>query len=177
MKLDERILTWGPLIISHDPHLRKLNRRINCLREEDNNNNNNNNNNNDNNNNDSNNNDNDWWKGRIERDIKTLRRDINILERKRKDQLKAMGKYVELDRKYNIKKKGLTTVIEELKQRMMAKSVKIKRYQQRISQYRQNRILSVDQKRIYQELDGDDREEQKNKKDVVDRAGGLKISC
>ena len=37
--------------------------------------------------------------------------------------------------------------------------MKIKRYQQRISQYRQNRIFSVDQKRIYQELDGDDRGE------------------
>ena len=45
-----------------------------------------------------------------------------------------MGKYVELDRKYNIKKEGLTTVIEELKQRIMVKSVKIKRYQQQISQ-------------------------------------------
>ena len=32
-----------------------------------------------------------WWKRRIKGDIKVLKRDINILERKRKDQLKAWG--------------------------------------------------------------------------------------
>ena len=44
------------------------------------------------------------------------------------------------------RKKGLKTVIEELKQRMLAKSAKVKRYQQRIEQFRQNRIFDLDQK-------------------------------
>ena len=45
-------------------------------------------------------------------------------------------------------------MVEELKQRMIAKSAKIKRYDQRINQFRQNRIFSVDQKKIYKELNG-----------------------
>ena len=54
--------------------------------------------------------------------------------------------------KYRVKKKGLKTVIEELKQRMLAKSAKVKRYEQRIEQFRQNRIFDRDQKKIYAEL-------------------------
>ena len=38
----------------------------------------------------------------------------------------------ELYEKYRVKRKGLKTVIEELKQRMLAKSAKVKRYEQRI---------------------------------------------
>ena len=47
-----------------------------------------------------------------------------------------------------VKKKGLKTVIEELKQMMLAKSGKVKRYEQRIEQFRQNRIFDLDQKKI-----------------------------
>ena len=60
----------------------------------------------------------------------------------------------ELYEKYRVKKKGLKTVIEELKQRMLAKSAKVKRYEQRIEQFRQNRIFDLDQKKIYRELNG-----------------------
>ena len=40
-------------------------------------------------------------------------------------------------RKIQSQEKGLKTVIEELKQRMLAKSAKVKRYEQRIEQFRQ----------------------------------------
>ena len=60
----------------------------------------------------------------------------------------------ELYEKYRVRKKGLKTVIEELKQRMLAKSAKVKRYEQRIEQFRQNRIFDLDQKKIYAELNG-----------------------
>ena len=53
-----------------------------------------------------------------------------------------------------VKSKGLKTVIEELKQRMLAKSAKIRRYEQRIEQFRQNRIFDFDQKKIYTEFNG-----------------------
>ena len=60
----------------------------------------------------------------------------------------------ELYEKYRIKRKGLKTVIEELKQRMLAKSAKLKRYEQRIGQFRQNRIFDLDLRKIYAELNG-----------------------
>ena len=43
-------------------------------------------------------------------------------------------------------------MFEELKQRMLAKITKVKRYEQRIEQFRQNRISVLNQKKIYMEL-------------------------
>ena len=53
----------------------------------------------------------------------------------------------------------MSVVIEELKQRQLAKSAKIKRYEQRIKQYRQNRLFQTDQRKLYQELNGEVRAE------------------
>ena len=50
--------------------------------------------------------------------------------------------------KYKIRIKGITMVIEELKQREQAKIAKVKRYKQRIKQYRQNRMFQSDQKKV-----------------------------
>lgn len=60
-----------------------------------------------------------------------------------------------MNERYGVKSKGLTlkTVIEESNQRMLAKSAKIRRYEQRIEQLRQNRIFYFDQK-ICAELNG-----------------------
>ncbi|XP_063595812.1 uncharacterized protein LOC134772704 [Penaeus indicus] len=68
-----------------------------------------------------------WWKRRIEGDIKNLKKDISILEREKR---------------------------EELKQRLLAKAAKIKRYGDRITQYRQNRMFVTEQKKVYKELNG-----------------------
>ena len=62
-----------------------------------------------------------WWKRRIERDIKKLRRNIGVLEGKRKDELRPRERYSVLERKYRIKTKGFGIVIEVLKQRVLAK--------------------------------------------------------
>ena len=97
-----------------------------------------------------------WWKRRIEEDIKQLKKDINILERVKKGQIGARkeGKAKLVEEKYRVKRKGLTTVIEELKQRILAKAAKISRYEQRIQQYRINRLFKVDQKKVYNKFNG-----------------------
>ena len=96
------------------------------------------------------------WKRRIEGDIKRLRKDVNILERKLKGEIaeRKRQKLLQLHEKYRVRKKGLKTVIEDLNQRMTAKSAKIRRFEQRIEQFRQNRLFEVDQKRIYTEFNG-----------------------
>ena len=50
--------------------------------------------------------------------------------------------------------KGLKTVIEDFKQWMIVKSVKIRIFEKRIEQFRQNRFFEVDQERIYTEFNG-----------------------
>ena len=54
-------------------------------------------------------------KRRINRDIERLRKEINVLERKKRGELRKENKYRKLEEKYKIKAKGLTIVIEELK--------------------------------------------------------------
>ena len=42
----------------------------------------------------------------------------------------------ELNERYRVTRKGLKTVIEEMKERMLAISAKVRRYQQRIEKFR-----------------------------------------
>ena len=93
------------------------------------------------------------WKRRNEGDIRRSRKDVNILERELKGELGEgkRQKLLHLHERYRVRKKGLKTVIEELNQRMIAKTAKI-RFEQRIEQFRQNRLFDVDRKRIYTEF-------------------------
>ena len=75
-------------------------------------------NNNNNNDDDNNNNKNEpKWKRRTEGDIKRLRQEVNFLERGVKGELrlKKKRKLSELNERYRKGRKGLKTVIEELK--------------------------------------------------------------
>ena len=60
----------------------------------------------------------------------------------------------ELNERYRVKRKKLETVIEGLKHRRLAKSAKVRRYDQRSEHFRQNRIFDFDQKKIYVEFNG-----------------------
>ena len=84
------------------------------------------------------------WKRRIKQSVQELQKHINILERKKRGEIKKKKKYREIEHKYGVKKKGLNVVLEELKQRIQAKATKIKRYDQRIDQYRINRMFQQD---------------------------------
>ena len=98
-----------------------------------------------------------WWKRRIKNYINNVRRDINRLERERRGETGGKGKrkIKELDTKYRVKKKGINLVIKDLKQRLIAKKTKVKRYEQRISQFRQNQLFQVNQKQVYKDLNGE----------------------
>ena len=102
-----------------------------------------------------------WWKRRIQSSIKEIRSHISILDRKRRKELIKSRKYMELEKKYHVKRKGLGTVIEELRQRLQVKSTKIKRYDQRIEQFRLDEMFQVDQKKVYQQLNGETKSSEK----------------
>ena len=52
-----------------------------------------------------------WWKRRTENDIDILRKDIAILERKKRGELRREGKFSSLQKKYNVNRKGLAVAI------------------------------------------------------------------
>ena len=47
-----------------------------------------------------------------------------------------------------MKKKGINLVIKESMQRLIAKRTKVKRYEQMISQFRQNQLFQVNQEQV-----------------------------
>ena len=62
-----------------------------------------------------------------------------------------------LGKKYNVKNKGLKVVIEELKQRVLATSEKLKRYENRAEQFVQNIMFQANQRRLFERLEKVDR--------------------
>ena len=46
--------------------------------------------------------------------------------------------------------------LEEIKQKVLAKEGRLKRYRQRVKHYRQNRTLQNNERKFYQQLGGDD---------------------
>jgi len=77
---------------------------------------------------------------------------LNSISEKKNDNTKNR-----LYRKYDVKKKGLALVMEELKQRVTAKKEKIKRYESRNAQFQQNRLFQNNQKRLFEMLEGIER--------------------
>ena len=59
-----------------------------------------------------------------------------------------------VEEKYRVKRKGLTTVIKELKQRILAEAAKISWYEQRIQQYGIERLFKLNQKKVYNRFNG-----------------------
>ena len=58
------------------------------------------------------------------------------------------------DEKYGIRRKGLRTVIEELKQKILVKAAEISRYEERVQEYMINRLFKMDQKKVYNKVNG-----------------------
>ena len=81
---------------------------------------------------------------------------INKLERERRGETAGKGKtnIKELNTKYRVKKKGINLVTEKGNQRFIAKKIKVKRYEQRFSQFSENQLPQVNQKQGYNNLNG-----------------------
>ena len=102
-----------------------------------------------------------WWKRRLEKQVRELNIDLGRVNTLiQSGQIKRKYKD-DLERRYKTRQKGLRTIREEIKQRIAAKIGKIKRYSNRVNQYHQNRVFQNNQKRFFNELNGDG-EQQEN---------------
>ena len=93
------------------------------------------------------------WKRRLQNKIKELRKDLSQLEASKDKGISNFRHWERLERKYSIRVKRLNVVTEELKQRITAIGVKVRRYQGRVDSYRQNRLFENNQTQFYRELD------------------------
>ena len=73
--------------------------------------------------------------------MKELRKDFSQLESSKDKEVSNVSHQQTLERKYNIRVKTLGVVIEELKQRILAIAAKVRRYQERVDRFRQNRMF------------------------------------
>ena len=96
----------------------------------------------------------DHWRRRILEKQKALRKDLGHLNRMKRNE----GTKSKLERKYRIEQKGIVVVHEEVQQRLVATEAKLERYDNRTEQYRQNHLFESNQKKLFYELDGVERE-------------------
>ena len=64
---------------------------------------------------------------------------------------------VRLQKKYFVKNKGISTVIEELKQRVKAIKAKIRKYDARNDTFHQNMLFETNQRLLFEKLEGMER--------------------
>ena len=89
------------------------------------------------------------WKRRLQNKIKEFRKNLSQLE---SSEVMEVRHWQTLERKYNIRAKTLSVIIEQLKQRIVAIAAKVRRYQERLDRFRQNRMSQSNQRQFYKEL-------------------------
>ena len=93
------------------------------------------------------------WKRRLQNKINELRKDLGQLEASKDKGISNFRHWEGLERKYSIRVKRLNVAIEELKQRITAIAAKVRRYQGRVDNDRQDRLFENNQRQFYRELD------------------------
>ena len=68
------------------------------------------------------------------------------------------GVISKFERKFYVKLKGVELLHEEIRQRLVAAGAKLERYEYRTEQYRESRLFESNQKRLFNELEGTQRE-------------------
>ena len=100
-----------------------------------------------------------FWKRRIKQSIKTWRQDLSKIEEIRRGNMRLRQRERErLNRKYRLEENGTLHVSDMLKQKIKAGGIKIKKYDERCQQLKQNQQFRNNQKLFYEALDGKKRE-------------------
>ena len=92
------------------------------------------------------------WRRRLQNKIKELGKGLSQLELSKDKKVSNLTHWQTLERKCSIRSKILGIVIEELKQRIVAIAAKVRRYQERVEKFRQNRMFQNNQRQFYREL-------------------------
>ena len=92
-----------------------------------------------------------FWKRRVKRNIDTWRKDLSKIEEVRRGNMKLkQRKRDRLNRKYHLEERGTMYVSGMLKQKIKAGGRKVKRYDERCQQYKQNQLFRTNQKLFYE---------------------------
>ena len=92
------------------------------------------------------------WGRRLQNKFKELRKDLSQVESSKDKDVSNVRNWQTLERKYSIRVKLLGVVIEELKQKIVAIAAKVRRYQERVDRFRQDRMFQNNQRQFYRGL-------------------------
>lgn len=95
------------------------------------------------------------WQRRLESKIKRYRQDLGKLGHY-KERNEQVPVYHHLEKKYQVRRKGIAAVTEVLKQRIKVEATKVRQYKERNRQYRENQLFESSEARFYQSLDKDE---------------------
>ena len=98
------------------------------------------------------------WRRRILEKQKKLRKDLGQICRMKRNELRNAGTIEKLERIHHIEEKGIDVVHEEVKQRLTAVGSKLERYDNRTKQFKQNQLFESNQKKLFDELEGKERQ-------------------
>ena len=116
-----------------------------------------------------------WWKRRLKNKIEKMRKELSRLDRWKKQEIRNQRLKEEIKKKYQMKNKSIEVLIEELKQRITANAMKLKRYEARTEQFIQNRLFETNQKKLFQRLEKNECSEQAmpDKKEATEFWNGI----
>ena len=93
------------------------------------------------------------WKERISKDIERLRKKLSILTEKAKGDTASQRKIRRLLSQFKCKnEEEIPVIIEKIKQQITAKSQRVRRYEKRSKQFRQNKLFKDNAKQFYREI-------------------------
>ena len=98
-----------------------------------------------------------FWKRRMKKQIKNIESNITRLEQWRENKLQSTYWKKRFEEKYFVKNKGISTVIEELKQIVKVVKAKFRKYDARNDTFYQNRLFETNQKLLFEKLEGIER--------------------
>ena len=90
-----------------------------------------------------------WQKKRLESQVKKLNKNLGRLSASLEGKKMKKKHQDNLHKMYKVKEKGKPKEKEEILQRIKAKTAKINKYQQRVSQFQQNRYFRNNEGRFY----------------------------
>ena len=96
-----------------------------------------------------------WWKRRIEKKVKEWRKDLSRIEElRRKNWKPSEAERSRMNKVYDLDCKGANEVCAFLKSKIFSSSIKVKRYEERKTQFHQNTLVRNGQSKLYAELNG-----------------------
>ena len=90
-----------------------------------------------------------WWKRKLESQFKELNKNLGRLNALLQGKKMKKKHQDNLQKRYKMKEKGKPKVKEEILQRIKAKTGKVNRYQERVSQFQQNRFFRNNEGQFY----------------------------